>query len=97
MTVPAIPAHRYGGQPSRRPPSSDEISEAIARSWVIQFSYPSSKDGAPIVRTLSPYLLEGGGEIVKGWDHDRECVRRYQLARMDDVELPSDAEFVNPA
>lgn len=78
-------------------PTSEAINEAIERSWVIQFSYPSSQDGAPILRTLSPWLLERDGEVVKGWDHDRERVRRYQLARMTDVELPPDTEFVHPA
>ena len=75
---------------------SDHIQSAIDTEDVIAFSYPSSVDGQPVRRTLSPYVLESDGMILKGWDHGREQVRRYALNKIDSVDVLFDEEFVQP-
>lgn len=73
-----------------------QIQLAIDAEDVIVFEYPSSMDGQPKRRRLSPWLLERDGAILKGWDHDHERVRRYALARMSAVEISLAEEWVRP-
>jgi predicted DNA-binding transcriptional regulator YafY len=92
MTRAAIPQHRYGRLESM-------IESAITAEDVLIFSYPSSEDGNPKTRRLSPYLIErdAAREIVKGWDHDAEAIRRYALANIvGAVEVALAEEYVQP-
>jgi predicted DNA-binding transcriptional regulator YafY len=75
---------------------ADQIQSAIYAEDVIAFSYPSSVDGQPVRRVLSPYVLESDDRILKGWDHGREQVRRYALNKIDSVDVILDESFVHP-
>jgi predicted DNA-binding transcriptional regulator YafY len=76
---------------------AEDIEAAIRAEDVLVFSYPSSEDGQPKERVLSPWMLERDDEIVKGWDHDHERVRRYEIARMSTVYVDLACEWVRPA
>jgi len=77
--------------------SARHIELAMQAHDVISFDYPSSEDGRPVRRTLSPWQFERGGTILMGWDHDRERPRRYDLARIaDGAEIEPNESFVHP-
>lgn len=102
MSGSAIPAHRYTGRRNGKRRLSAEavsamIESAIAAEDVLRFSYPSSTDGSPVERTFSPWLLERDGEIVKGWDHNREGIRRYVISRIGDtIQVDLAEEWARP-
>lgn len=77
--------------------STAHIELAIDAEDVIGFSYPSSVDGQPVRRVVSPYLIESDGRILKGWDHGREQIRRYALNKITGADVLLDEEFVAPA
>lgn len=102
MSRSAIPAHRYGQQAAAAPRLMAEavaamVESAIDAEDVLQFSYPSSEDGSMVPRKFSPWMLERDGEIVKGYDHGKESVCRYGIAKIGDTILVDLAEeWVRP-
>lgn len=94
MTRSAIPEERYRAGLNA---IDAMIESAIAAEDVLIFSYPSSATGQPKRRKFSPWLLERDGEVVKGWDHDADGVRRYALARIrESVQVDLSEEWVRP-
>lgn len=77
--------------------STAHLELAIDAEDVIAFSYPSSVDGGLVRRVLSPYLIEGDGRILKGWDHGREQIRRYAINKIEGADVLLDEEYVQPA
>jgi predicted DNA-binding transcriptional regulator YafY len=76
--------------------STAHIELAIDAEDPIAFSYPSSTDGQLQRRVLSPYLIEGDGRILKGYDHGREEIRRYALNKIESADVLLDEDFVHP-
>jgi proteasome accessory factor B len=76
--------------------SAEHLETAAKTEAVIAFSYPSSVDGQPVRRTLSPWQFEKGGTVLMGWDHDRERPRRYSLDKIEDMDWVLNESFVHP-
>lgn len=69
---------------------------AINAQDVLVFSYPSSVDGQPRMRRLSPWKLERDDEVLMGYDHDHERPRRYTVAKIGDIDIDLAEEYVMP-
>jgi len=95
MSRAAIPQHRYHGSIAA---AAAMIESAINAEDVIVFSYPSSEDGQPKRRVFSPWLLERDGEIVKGWDHGADGIRRYSIGTIfgHTIDVDLSEEWVRP-
>jgi predicted DNA-binding transcriptional regulator YafY len=72
------------------------LTGAAQSEVVVTFEYPKSgRPGMFMLRTVSPYEVKDGK--VLGWDHDREGLRHFSLARIaSNVEFATDAEYVHP-
>lgn len=74
----------------------DVLLLGIEHEYPVKFSYPSSVDGRPQLRTFSPW--EPRGESILGWDHTREAPRQYNPERVcgGAVVLADDEAYVFP-
>lgn len=73
-----------------------ELQLAASTEQVASFQYPKSGHAGMLMRrTVSPYELSNG--MLLGWDHDREGLRQFNIARIvGEIETNPDDEFVHP-
>jgi predicted DNA-binding transcriptional regulator YafY len=78
--------------------STAHMELAISSEDVLEFDYPSSVDGAPVRRTLSPWRLEKSANVLFGYDHGREAPRRYMVAKIvhGSATIAAGESFVHP-
>lgn len=62
----------------------DTLVDAIDQRMTVRFTYASASSGTT-TRTVDPYrvVLSGTRQYVVGWDHDREAIRMFRLARIE--------------
>ena len=75
------------------------IEKAIEREIPISFRYDDLGPELDKVRTLSPYDIREANnkELLRGWSHESEGVRQFDIARVYDIQSESaGVEFVHP-
>lgn len=62
----------------------DTLVDAIDQRITVRFTYASASSGTTS-RTVDPYrvVLSGTRQYMVGWDHDREAIRMFRLARIE--------------
>lgn len=76
----------------------ERLERFIEAEQPCRFDYTDA-EGKESLRTISPYRIDGVDYLtsVIGWDHDREGIRQFRIARIDGVVTPTWAvEFREP-
>jgi len=75
----------------------DRLTDSITHETAIRFAYLKQRAPLPEYRVLSVYELSEDGDTFLGFDHGRQELRRFDIARVvGEIELELDEDYIRP-